>query len=452
MKKFLLILSRIGEGLIVLLLLIALIGWIGDITAGPGLRKYQKEYLSMIEDFQKTGFKKEQVFKKKKEGNGWDKYSKAIEEIEKLNKEERDVFYKRGTKKLYSSEIFSIINSHKTALGNLSDGAKYSSCIIPYEYEKGYKMPLPNYSNWRILAMLGTASGNMNLLQGRNRQATHDYLATLCYAEDVSGGGLLPIGRMIGGVCSGYALSGIQTGLETDAFNKEDLIFLARGLCSLEKKWPTLNQAIRFDVMSCLLPEITSPFKLIRQSSEGNFLNPFFRWWIIRSISWKDFFSPKRALLGLCKTINEFSSIIKESENKPWEECKEEVESYQQSGHNWLVRMFLPNTTNILGGNRERITLMRLEALAALIRYYKKTNGHFPENLEDIDISEFPKLLIDPITYEGWHYKVFNSDSAVIYSPGIDLVDNGGIKSTRKESDIAIVFTSLCLSEYIKKE
>lgn len=282
----------------------------------------------MIENFQKTGFKKEQLFKKKKEGNGWDKYSKAIEEIEKLNKEERDVFYKRETNRLYSSEIASLINLHKTALGNLSDGAKYSSCIIPYEYEKGYKMPLPNYSNWRILAMLGTASGNQNLLQGKSRQAIHDYLATLCYSEDVAGGGLLPIGRIIGGVCSDYALSGIKTGLETDAFNKENLIFLAKGLCSLEKKWPALSQSIRFDGMSFLLPMITSPFTLISQSSEGNFLNPFFRWWLIR------FLFPGKTFFLLIEPFSDYVKrflicrlLLKKAKRNPGRNAKKELKN-----------------------------------------------------------------------------------------------------------------------------
>lgn len=113
--------------------------------------------------------------------------------------------------------------------------------------------------------------------------------------------------------------------------------------------------------------------------------------------------------------------------------------------------MFLPNPTGMLGRNREKITLMRLEAMATLVRYFQKNKGYLPEKLEDIDTSEFPSILSDPITHKSWHYEVFNSDSAVIYSPGIDLVDNGGIKSTRKESDIAIVFTSLSLKEYLEK-
>lgn len=164
-------------------------------------------------------------------------------------------------------------------------------------------------------------------------------------------------------------------------------------------------------------------------------------------VSWRFFFSPRRALLNYLKTNAEFMDVIDRCESKPWQECQREINSFHDEKikrSSKIVRGLFINPLSILGRKRVIETKMRLLIAGAMVRSYEKKNGRFPLTLDELDSAS----MIDPITGSTWHYIVYRGDFAIIYSTGLDLEENGG----DEEKDIIIFLSAMSLRDYLEQE
>lgn len=80
--------------------------------------------------------------------------------------------------------------------------------------------------------------------------------------------------------------------------------------------------------------------------------------------------------------------------------------------------------------DRDSVNLatVRLLGCVAAIRLYKQRTGRYPSSLETLQLGE---LIIDPFTGKPFRYKVDPRKGFMIYSVGMNGVDDGGIVAAR---------------------
>jgi hypothetical protein len=100
-----------------------------------------------------------------------------------------------------------------------------------------------------------------------------------------------------------------------------------------------------------------------------------------------------------------------------------------------LTIQFLPSLRSSVEA-AARYTALDAAADAAIgVERFRRANGRLPERLEELVPQFLPRLPLDP--YSGGNQRVLlKPDSIVIYSVGIDGVDNGGVGDDRGKPDV----------------
>lgn len=88
----------------------------------------------------------------------------------------------------------------------------------------------------------------------------------------------------------------------------------------------------------------------------------------------------------------------------------------------WRARNLKANHTMATSA----VAIEQLNILGIALSIYQKTKGTFPKDLEQLVPDYLPKIPLDPFNGKAIFYRT-NADSAIIYSVGPNLEDDGGI-------------------------
>ena len=426
-----------------LLLLIGLIGFVGDLIAKPQLNKMRKEALQYFEDFRNQGGYLKPVYNENvEEGNAWDFYAKAMEKIEKMDDEYRrdlDDFFWKGTNR-DSTQLAALVYRSEQILDEARQGLKQKRYLSPIEYEKGLLSTdtFPNYKSLKMIVKLFASHGRFEQRAGRSQQAARDYLDAIRLGQDIAGGDLTFMGNVIGVVCIGIGIVNLKADLKTFSFEEEDLREISKSLHILSFTWPSLGESFfdenRLDLLTNpedLEDHLRSEFPKYKDFIDSVYPSQslhdrFVSWWRDHLRCWATLFSVKRAYVNSMTLYQEISKDVSKMEKRSWQELKllgEEWEKDLSENPNCkkdLVEIILPHSSSRVLIRMEGILKLRLQGAAALTHLYYLRNQSYPSELNESDRGEMEDLFIDPMTGQPWKYKVFaNGDSCEIYSPYI---------------------------------
>lgn len=242
--------------------LVALVGWIGDMTAMPELKRYQAETKEMVEEYREKGFRRKVIDGTPKSGNAWDYYSKALEVLNEPDRTGLDeIRSKTNFRHYFDLGITSFADLNANEVDCLKEGAQREYCNIPIEYETADPMRLMQISEALNLSLLGVLSGNQKLMQRQPRKAAKVYLQSFCFSEDIASGSIILFGRMIALNCMTPICKAIRVGLETNQFDEEELAFLAQELLELEETFPKMSTSLEFETMGIVYPRIAGLYQ-----------------------------------------------------------------------------------------------------------------------------------------------------------------------------------------------
>jgi competence protein ComGC len=104
-----------------------------------------------------------------------------------------------------------------------------------------------------------------------------------------------------------------------------------------------------------------------------------------------------------------------------------EVELATKNSRSIVVRLLVPALTKVSDAHRRTQSLLRCALVGVAVERYRMKHGHWPDALVDLTRDGLLKALpYDPCDGQALRYKRL-ADGVVIYSVGMDGVDNGGV-------------------------
>jgi type II secretory pathway pseudopilin PulG len=97
-----------------------------------------------------------------------------------------------------------------------------------------------------------------------------------------------------------------------------------------------------------------------------------------------------------------------------------------------LSSLLLPALSKAVLRETESAAWLRLAVVALAIEKFKKSEGHFPENLEDLVPKFLPDLPVDPFDGATLRYRLIEK-GYLIYSVGTDGRDDGGLGKSAEQ-------------------
>ena len=400
-----------------LLLLIGLIGWIGDLIASYELNQMDLDGKRFFENFlNRGGYEKPLYNGTGEEGNAWDFYARAIETIKPMETSEGKILLEFLDGKVEDlSQVTPILLRYEEPLQNIRRGLSQTRCLIPIEYEKGEKAPLPDYMSLRSLAKLLAAHGRLAQKMGRTRDASADYLDVMMFGQDIAGGDLIMIGDMVGISILNTGWKEMREDLMTFSFQEEDLQEIANTLHNLSSTWPYLGEDLLAEIYMLPFTHETMEMKLRLSVPAGSITgqliqNRLFFWWFFHLRSWKSLFSVHRAWLDAKKLPLELVGEVISAEKHdlhPLNLLREEWD--RRTKDYWLGTTIALNPYEMAKRRLEGILKIRLCGLAALAQLEYLQNNRYPENLNTVGVQSAlggESLLTDPMTDSPWQYRV----------------------------------------------
>lgn len=421
-KKILKILGIILGVCIGLILLINLIGIITNIIVSPQITKYRKEAEEFIASL-KVEYRKPQLMGSSVDGNAYDYYKKAIEEVKKLNDHEKNLLhaYLNENKTDSIPSIKRIIKLYKNVLENLDEGVKRAFCIVPIDYRKAFEAELPP-----ILAL--TKISNLNLARAKldisKTEAINSILTNFLFGLDIGSGMEILLNKM-----ASFAIIDKTNNIITQMIPKKELSsallkHIADSYVVFSKNIPGFQNALEIESTALLF---TSPIVAVWYCQGGSFkAPPLLGVMVMRILLIKYFFSESLVYLDALKTISRFNQMLKETEHKQWQETSsvlKNIEKNCEKSINIIVSTIMPSYYKIFLRKYKITTAAKLIALAAFVENYRLKNKRLPENLIEVVLDK--NLLVDPFSNGDLKYAK-TGDSYMVYSVGENLTDDSG--------------------------
>jgi len=110
-----------------------------------------------------------------------------------------------------------------------------------------------------------------------------------------------------------------------------------------------------------------------------------------------------------------------------WYDEAEHMFSFRGRAAHLLSRIIIAGLGDVFGMHFEHIARRRLAATALAIRLYELDHGRRPAILEALVGAYLPAVPDDPFSSDGAKIRYTLAEPAVLYSIGIDGIDNGGV-------------------------
>ena len=210
--------------------------------------------------------------------NAWNEYAQAIEKVKSFRiSTEADIFLKGGTK--VSPSFQKEVEKYPAIYPIIDQGNSKKACQIPYNYENGWKMELPNYIAMQTITKIIAIRTMQSLIQNEAEKSVDYTIQGLMFCDHIIHGGPVLINYMVGVVIYGITLKPFKYGIETGKYNADQLRKISATLSHCEEALPPLSWALKGE-------SDISKINRFNFSSLG-----------VRLSCWRYFFSPKLALL-----------------------------------------------------------------------------------------------------------------------------------------------------------
>jgi len=414
---------------VVLALLVLLIGFITDLAMTSSWKQAQRESLEYFTRIKALRYSAGVSFAAR-EANAWDYYDRAVKPLDGLSAEDKKAFVSL-TKE---GEAFDIklaerlTQAYAPALALLDSGAACTYCAIPYEYEKGPAMPILKYIPLQTLAKLGLIQGRVELAQDKPQSAAESYAKVLKLGADIGGGGEVLIGRMVGIAIGQAAVK--QIALDLDRFDPASALLLEEILSKLEGEWPSPLASLETEYRLLFLPSASgwngSDLLVAYASPHPSVPATLPQRFAVTLLSWRQFFSIRRALLEGARAGLELSQADREVQGKPWSEVRPRLARTdslmeRRRGEWSLNSVAIPNYTRFSRRYYEFLCAVRVLKAALALRQNHGVPRKEPELLLSLE------AFRDPADNQPLRLKSSPSGKGLrLYSVGSNLVDDGG--------------------------
>ena len=414
---------------VVLVLLALLIGFITDLTVSAQWKQAQQESLEYFTRIKSLRYSSGVSFATL-DANAWDFYDRAIKQSAGLSAEDK----KAITALTKEGEPFDLptaerlVQIYAPTLALVDSGALCHTCAIPWEYEKGYNMPLPSFIQIQNLAKLGILKGRVEMYRNEPRAAAETYTKILKLGADIGGGGEVLISRMVGIVVGQTALK--QIARDLDQFDLGSVLLLKDVLGRLEGNWPSPLASMETEYRLLFLPSVTGWNGIGLFAAVGNprpgFAGKAQAYGVMSALSWRHFFSVRRALLVGTRTGLELTQADRELKDKPWSYVHPRLAQtdslLEKRRRTWDINsMAIPNYTRLCRRYYEFISAARVLKVALALR----ENHWLPRKEPELVLTL--EAYRDRANGQPLHLIPAPSGKGVrLYSVGLNLVDDGG--------------------------
>jgi len=341
--------------------------------------------------------------------NAWNEYAQAIEKVKSFRiSTEADIFLKGGTK--VSPSFQKEVEKYPAIYPIIDQGNSKKACQIPYNYENGWKMELPNYIAMQTITKIIAIRTMQSLIQNEAEKSVDYTIQGLMFCDHIIHGGPVLINYMVGVVIYGITLKPFKYGIENGKYNADQLRKISATLSHCEEALPPLSWALKGE------SDITK-INRFNFSSLG-----------VRLSCWRYFFSPKLALLRGLNDLQGSIESFSKHENASLEISNNEITTgynYIQDSmperdleKNPILAPAEANFSSMLKRKIELVAKLRSLNLAAEIMEKELKVGVLPKTIEGLD----GKNIINPLTGIEWNY-FYGGDSAVISIPPPDPHD-----------------------------
>jgi hypothetical protein len=138
--------------------------------------------------------------------------------------------------------------------------------------------------------------------------------------------------------------------------------------------------------------------------------------------------------LFFLRTMQEALNTVRAvKSDRPWVEAQSSLESWLsqppilgEEFRHWLTSATRPNLLRACRTAVQRDTERRMAILSIAIKRYELRYGRLPEKLNSLVPEIIASLPLDAMSGNGFGYRIAGQHAFVLYSVGLDGVDNGG--------------------------
>lgn len=414
---------------VVLALLVLLIGFITDLTVSSQWKQAQQESQDFFSKIKTQRYSSGISFAVL-DANAWDYYDRAIKPLDGLSAEDK----KAITSMTKEGELFDVklaerlVQAFAPALALLDSGALCKTCTIPWEYEKGYNMPLLNFIQIQNLARLAVIKGRLEMARGNSRGAAESYARVLKMGADIGGGGEVLIGRMVGIVIGQAALK--QMAADLNRYDLGTVLFLENVLGQSEGNWPSPLESMESEYRLLFLPSVTGWNGIGLFAAVGNprpgFAGKAQAHVVMTALSWRHLFSVRKALLEGTRAGLKLTQEEREFRDKPWSYVHPRLAQtdslLEKRRRAWDINsLAIPNFTRLSRRYYEFISAARVLKVGLALR----ENHWLPRKEPELILTL--EAFRDRVNGQPLHLIPAPSGNGIrLYSAGLNLVDDSG--------------------------
>ena len=439
--------GRVGKStatIIGLILLVAVVAWIGDMVALRSLTPLASSSLDHFSKFKSVGYQKPPYYPNMQDGEAWDMYARLSPLLESANIDKQFVSRFLGGASKDTAAAALVVAQNDSVIVCIKEGVRRKKSTTPINYEEGYALRLPDYMALRKGARLLACRARLNA-RGDPDSALEDMIDGSVFGQDIAGGDLTLIGHRMGIVCLRISTLQIHHALSQFSLGESQLKKLAPSMNTLAETWPPLSDHLdgEFRTAAVSLTRLP-PRKWQYRSVSGpiDLSSRFFYWWSVHLRSWRHLFSFRRAVLSATQFHIEMTEDLARAEQKGWSTVESVVNDWmskREDSSNWILQASSPNIMSLHRRLQEGVAHARLAGAGALLETYFLQKHQWPDKLELVQTDGLESLLIDPMSGRPLKYIVYpGADSVVVYSIGLNMVDDGGVVS-REKGDLVLV-------------
>lgn len=315
--------------------------------------------------------------------------------------------------------------AHRSRIEDLRTALRHETLRLPYDYEDGLGMEMPQVTNSLRTARFLTGLATHRYRLGEDGRVLDPLLMVLLVGEEIDRDGALisPIVRRVLEEMVEEAWRDVLAGHDLGA---GDLERAARSFDALAKVRAELGDSIVVEdaiARRGLLNHILGRRPQLSDPRED--------FWEYRS--WRTLYSRKIALVGALPQLKNYYAELLRIRSVPpdqWAALAKGVEERALIHANLLMRRILPGIAKIIQretGARMRWTLMRV---ATAIAWYEVEKGGFPVTLADLVPRYLPSVSTCPLSGKPLGYT-----AGKVWSFGVDGVDDGGTPNPKGDEE-----------------
>jgi hypothetical protein len=433
------------------ILVVALVGWVGDILALRSARNMARESLEYFSEFEKTGCVKPDYYSDMKDGEAWDYYSRAVDAVQNVDKNRMGMIGRYLTEidkpDWDTASALSILAECDSILSFMKAGTRQKKSTVPGEYSEGVTSLIVDFMAVRSVARLASLRARLTL-NDDPESSVSDLTDGCVFSADIACGSPTALSDMIGITCLGNSRAEAQRVIESFRLSETELLHLAETMSKVSESWPDATRSLggEWRLIAISLPALPlEELDYYLNNGPPSSMSGFVYWWTGHLRSWRYLFSHRRAYVALVNSLRTMSEDLSQAEPRGFA-AVDSVTQYwlekAERSRNWTLRSYaLPFYLDLLGHSFEAVARLHVAGTMALAELYFLENGRWPDDLESLRRTGLEDLFVDPMTAGQLKYKVYpEGDSIAIYSVGTNLLDDGGLPDSKK-GDLVFVLS-----------